>query len=216
MYYQTINKKEDYKEDLGSLLRRKYLWIYFIIEGLLGILMLLVHIIMVSSPGSFKVLGAFVSFNFINNLAIIFLITALLWTAIFTTITVIRHRKTYDTNWISKNIRKLPWFIGETADTLLFLNMDHYFEDEETGGNYFRNILQEKNVTFLDIDEIPDGSPFKNHFENRLKKTKDIRMRTLLQLAISEICYSQLKLKNKEFFIKTDYWNYYQNTGSGF
>lgn len=211
MYYQTINKKEDYKEELGSLLRRKYLWIYFIIEGLLGILMFLVHITMVSSPGRLKVLGAFVSFNFINNLAIIFLITALLWTAIFTTITVIRRRKTYDTNWISKNIRSLPWFIGETTDTLLFLNMDHYFEDEETGGDYFRNILQVQDLTFLDIDQIPDGSPFRNYFKDHLKTVKDIRMRTLFQLAISEICHDQLKLENQEFFIKTDYWNYYQN-----
>lgn len=213
MYYQTITKKEDYKEELGSLLRHKYIWIYFIIEGLLGALMFLLHITIVSSPARFKVLGTYVSYIFINNLAIIFIITALIWTAIFTTITVIRHRKTYDTNWINKNIRSLPWFIGETADTLLLLNMDHYFEDEDTGGNYFSNILQEQDLTFLDNDQIPDESPFRNHFKNHLKKIRDIRMRTLFQLAISEICYAQLKLENRDFFIKTDYWNYYQNTG---
>lgn len=211
-YYQTITKKKDYRDQVASILRRNYLYTYAFCEGILIALMLLVHLATNKLSQKTWLFGITFDKETLNNIFIIFIYVIIIWTFCFTIYTAVRFRRTFSLRWIDRNICSLPWYIGETKDAILLLNMDHYIMDENTNGNHFKDIQQAQDHTGSILEQVPDTSPFLVHSNQHLKTLRDARMKTLYQLAINEICTDQTRLQNQDFFSKPDYWNYYLNS----
>lgn len=108
-------------------------------------------------------------------------------------------------------IRKLDWYLGETPDLILLLNMDILSLDKGVGSEeqyeaccIMADALQEFQKG------IPQDAPVLAAVRDRARKVRR-HTRALYRLAMAEVCMRQMEQGNLDFFGREDFWGCYRD-----
>ena len=209
-FYQKIKKTENTLPGLVGYMNHLVMFRYLAIAGIF----LLAYV------------GSYLTINYMKNkgfdMSYIRLLTyiqfpvLLLLTLIAAYYAIKELRIINNEETFQRSIHRLDWFVGETKNYLLLLNMDFFFikdKNERQLDQYLVELKEnakELSGILQDVREsIPADAPILAMEKERLNTIKKREIRKLFQLAITEICMEQLEKGNEDFFVKEDFWEYY-------
>lgn len=187
-WYLSVNKSTDFQKSFVKIKQLEYRK-YFINLCALTVIILLLFAFLVRFTKRIE----YISFFNISLLSIIIITCALISC-------YIKDRSLQSEKHIKKLYRNSPGFVGETKDSLIYINV--FYDEEDLIGLVHTQL--EIPDTFHKIGINIESSVFYKNAKKKINSLKVPRLKLLYTLAINEIIKQQIDLNNYKFFLSNE------------